>query len=654
MRAYFRIILMTLLLISGITTSAQGLSDPALQAAIEAANAAQPNLGRPTRWEFEILLPTNDSALSCPLVAGVQTSESKTPIIVTLYYDMPYIVHVASDGSKAQPCDGKFPNMGVIPMPAPTAADACTLTPSGPFANVRSIPDAEAPQLGTIEGSRPALGRNADWTWYLVAEGWVAGTVVTTMGNCLSNDLSIRSNQIASYLAPTVDGEVASNPQSANVCPPDYAGYMPPRISTGAATARIEQGGIPNSIRSLPTTTSDRLGSIQPGRQLDFVHDGPLCGEGYVWWNVTVDGVRGWTVESNIADQSYYIEPQGALAITPAPPTAVAPMVTGANAFSMTTTTLNQSAILPDGTGFEAVWSPSTNRVAYANRTESVGRVFVIAYPPPNTPPTESLTTDITVSSLTYSPDGEYVAIGQTDKTLTLTNRMNRVDVPMAHDGAITGLAFSPDGATLATASGMEGEGADVWAVRLWDVAALLRGDGAAAMLRSIRFPYPPIDLTFTTDGAYLAIVGEKQNEPAGAGLWIYGDGGRGENVATLGLGVTLEPNFVSAGSGAQMIFARENSLIVYDPTTQSERPVFVGEPEQLFTDATPSPDGQWLTVTTWEPSASGGAVQVFPLATLDRVVARVDGSADSAAFNADNTALMVNTGTGGLIFYTP
>ncbi|MEO0565448.1 MAG: hypothetical protein AAF125_25295, partial [Chloroflexota bacterium] len=165
-----------------LPTTAQNLSDAALEAAINAANEAVPSLGRPARWTFEILLPTNDSALGCPLVPGVNTSLSKTPYIVDLVYvtngvETVYAVHAAGDGSSAQRCDDKFGGVGMggaAFLPAPSAPDACFASPSGPFANVRSAPAVDAVQLAEITLERPVLGRNPDFTWWLVAEGWVA------------------------------------------------------------------------------------------------------------------------------------------------------------------------------------------------------------------------------------------------------------------------------------------------------------------------------------------------------------------------------------------------------------------------------------------------------------------------------------------------
>lgn len=95
------------------------------------------------------------------------------------------------------------------------------------------------------------------------------------------------------------------------VCPADFAGYVAPRLVQGFGTAQIEPGGVPNRLRAEPSTRGVQVGEAQPGRTLDQVIRGPACNEGFVWWLVEHDGITGWTAESNVATQDYYISPTG-------------------------------------------------------------------------------------------------------------------------------------------------------------------------------------------------------------------------------------------------------------------------------------------------------------------------------------------------------
>lgn len=78
-------------------------------------------------------------------------------------------------------------------------------------------------------------------------------------------------------------------------------GALPSRLYKGA-TARVVVGGTPNRVRSAPGISEPQVGSLQPGAIFQ-VTDGPVCADGYVWYQV--DG-GGWTAES--ANPDYWIE----------------------------------------------------------------------------------------------------------------------------------------------------------------------------------------------------------------------------------------------------------------------------------------------------------------------------------------------------------
>jgi hypothetical protein len=64
--------------------------------------------------------------------------------------------------------------------------------------------------------------------------------------------------------------------------------------------------GTPNNVRDEPATSGVKVGEI-PGGGRFSVLDGPICSEGYLWWQVDYAGVTGWTVEASGDD--YYVEP---------------------------------------------------------------------------------------------------------------------------------------------------------------------------------------------------------------------------------------------------------------------------------------------------------------------------------------------------------
>lgn len=65
--------------------------------------------------------------------------------------------------------------------------------------------------------------------------------------------------------------------------------------------------GIPNNVRSKPDTSTDnRVGAIESSASFTVI-DGPVCAEGFTWWEVERGDVRGWTVVSDSSD--YFVLP---------------------------------------------------------------------------------------------------------------------------------------------------------------------------------------------------------------------------------------------------------------------------------------------------------------------------------------------------------
>lgn len=90
---------------------------------------------------------------------------------------------------------------------------------------------------------------------------------------------------------------------AANACPP----LLPPRLAI-SNRGRVTPGQ-PNAVRSQPTTNNNAsavIGSI-PGGGVFNVLNGPVCADGYAWWQVSYQGVVGWTPEGE--GRTYWLEP---------------------------------------------------------------------------------------------------------------------------------------------------------------------------------------------------------------------------------------------------------------------------------------------------------------------------------------------------------
>jgi surface antigen len=59
-----------------------------------------------------------------------------------------------------------------------------------------------------------------------------------------------------------------------------------------------------NRIRSSPSTKSKIITIAPPGAILTII-GGPVCAEGYIWWNIEGEGVTGWTAEGS-GDQNWF------------------------------------------------------------------------------------------------------------------------------------------------------------------------------------------------------------------------------------------------------------------------------------------------------------------------------------------------------------
>lgn len=106
-------------------------------------------------------------------------------------------------------------------------------------------------------------------------------------------------------IIPTLPPAIAVTPVTTVVqCP----GFLPSRLVPGQI-GQVTPGD-PNNLRALPSVTAPLVGVMPAGAQF-MVMTGPVCDPaGMAWWQVTYNGVIGWTVEGQ--GDTYFLEPLAA------------------------------------------------------------------------------------------------------------------------------------------------------------------------------------------------------------------------------------------------------------------------------------------------------------------------------------------------------
>lgn len=418
------------------------------------------------------------------------------------------------------------------------------------------------------------------------------------------------------------------------------SGAMNTRLDVGAI-GRVRAAGLPVNLRRTPGSASTRDGQIEPGDEFT-VFGGPQCAENLVWWQVDVDGLRGWIGEG--ANGVYWVEPTGAVLIpatpavagTPASAPPVSAISEEAQIFVTTTTALppldaasaarlTRFVDLPVNTVVTGlVWSPDGGTLGIT--TYAGLRLYsTLGYrlPPrlfdvPNGP-----TLDVA-----FSPDGGLLATAHTDASVRLWDLATGGLRAVLRGGTapVHTVAFSPDGTLIASAGG-DDAGADS-AIRLWSVdtrsqVAALEGHSGAVL-----------DVAFSPDGTLLASGGADNT----VRLWDVASGSPGTLLPDHGgpvHAVTFSPD------GAWLASAGEDSLIhLWEIGPGEQRLLEQGAPvlELVF-----SPDGVLLVaaggpmdsaVRVWDPASASLVAAVEAGSTA------AEASVTGLAFNPDGSLL--------------
>jgi hypothetical protein len=526
--------------------------------------------------------------------------------------------------TNAAPCA----SLPVTAIPDPDYdAGGCFITPAAELSNVRERPTTQDVVVAQIyEGSYwQVLATNPSFEWYYVNPGWVAKSVTQQYGFCddllqsdnligVGNAFLPGSEQPNAQLTITPGGPVVStNIPSDAQCPPDFNGFLVPRIFPGAATARVDTGGSPNRVRAQPNVNGELLYTAQPGRTFDRVLVGPACSGTVVWWLVEIDSVVGWTAESDSATRAYFIEPVAGVPV----PTATAGISTA------------PSAPTPSG---GAAGSPSTSPARLMVYRSDGTRLAVVRQ---DTPFIEIW--DITPANITNTQDITFAenVIGVIDLTVTGNELAALTSDGILHIYDFTTLAetrtipglpiisrnirFNPDG-TLFVTTGCNTDECAGGVVHLW------QSTGDSPLRLQPAHPGVPGGAVFNADGSRIASWGND-----GIQVWDTLSGAFVTGIATTNQGLYSNVLFLPDGSlvqgvctaletGTDVVRCAQADILVIDGTTgQLKQTLNSGQPGILT--LIPNADGSLFatisiddTVHFWDSATLQEAAEPFAM----------------------------------------
>lgn len=213
---------------------------------------------------------------------------------------------------------------------------------------------------------------------------------------------------------------------------------------------------------------------------------------------------------------------------------------------------------IPNTLNIQAVqWSHNATYIAVVGSTNIAGYLEVInsvdnrvIYRLEN--PTDGFT------SVAWSPDDRFIAVGGYDQTIRIIDVPNRRDVITlwGHAATVTGVDWSPDGSLLASSGSWDGLTL-IWDTRSYaQLYALRRGD---------LFPY---SVRFDPQGQRVAVGGE-------AGIRIYAVANLNDPPIIYDLNVNVA-SFVWSQDGTQIAFGTQEFPSIVSPSMPVSSQVYI------------------------------------------------------------------------------
>ncbi len=509
------------------------------------------------------------------------------------------------------------------------------------FAFGQSAPaqiDAALLDLSARLGYSVGLGNLAQWRWQQTtfpdsALGCPtqAGSGAAVLGYSfqlthggLVYDYRVSADSANVILCSQADplASATHSPQSAysnRLCPPTAADgpYMRSRVNVGMDALPL---GFSINLRGHASPTGQILRTIPAGTPI-HITDGPDCVSGFVWWLALAGGQTGYIAEAG--DNAYFIEP---LPPNPLPArdrlspqlapflrefarlrgnflpthnwssdglTLATPGAKGSD--SLWIYDMRQPVLKPQILGVEGQLASLAVRpgVSQALFGEADGTLSLWNYSEAQSAPAELLYLNAhggAVSALAFSPDGRrFASAGPRAYTSFAVQRdfaaivwdlptVAQQAVLSGHDGLIRALAFSPDGVLVVS-------GADDGTLRFWDAVS-----GAARA--SLALGAPVVALDYSPDGRVVAVATARTSDNL-----LLLDAASGAQIASYKLptpGVTA----IDFSPDGQLLAvgAAQGVFTVWD--SERHQLLFTGATDAGVYDISFSPDGSLLAVS--------------------------------------------------------
>lgn len=410
-------------------------------------------------------------------------------------------------------------------------------------------------------------------------------------------------------------------------CPPNYAGYLPPRLQVGAQ-ARIEPGGTPNRLRQTPEISGIQIGLMNPGTLADVI-GGPSCDpiSQIIWWQVRINNVVGWTAEGVLPDD-YFVDPVGNQPTTPVPANASVFLVERSAITPTNISDLVITAALPLPFVRDIEFTTDQSLVAFASSEGAlVYNLPTLLEEPTLTHRPES------VASVAFSPDGRYFAYGTTSNVINVIDneadgQVTQLDDPPTE--SLNYLVFSPDDSyRLAVASGDTISILGEQAVGLYDVPnnRLITRFSANFWVNGI---------AFNSEGTQFAWLDRS--------LHVH-DLESDSEILNVPLQMPLLGAVAYTPDDSAIAYTDQSTIVLISPDEPEERRVYEAVDGLIPGKMTFSPDGSLLAVASipGEGSPGGASVlSIFDVETGDVIIEQELESLWSLAFSPDGTILVI------------